>query len=254
MSVRNLQMDPQSGEHTLRSADYRDRLVDWESRAASGGDFLERLLHRQDVRSVADVACGTGVTALGLARSGLTVTAADGSPHMVAKTREAADEQGVALADARVADWMRLDRDLGANRFDAVVCLGDAFSHLFESEARRDAVEAFYRTVRPGGLLILDHRNYDALLESGTGSRPYQSGQDVEAWPTALNRYLTRFEYRFRDGARFQRSMYPLRQDYVSHLLEDAGFVDVERFGDFQRPYNRLAARLIQQVGRKPRG
>lgn len=42
--------------------------------------------------------------------------------------------------------------------------------------------------------------------------------------------------------------MYPLRQDYLTHLLEDAGFINVERFGDLQRPYDRREVDFVQQV------
>jgi glycine/sarcosine N-methyltransferase len=254
MTIRNQNTGNQYGQYTPDFVDYWDDLVGWEQRAASEGGFYESLLKNNAAEEVADVACGTGFNAIHLAKAGLNVTATDGSENMLAKTRENADQAGVTFAHTQVADWVKLDKELGTERFDALVCLGNSFTHLFEHEARRDAMEAFYKALKPGGTVVIDHRNYDSILDHGYTSshQHYYTGKGVDAYPAELNRYLARFEYVFPDGAHFQLNMYPLRQDYVSHLLEDAGFIDVTRYGDFAKPFDRESVDFIQQVARKP--
>ena len=161
------------------------------------------------VESVVDVACGTGFHSVVLAREGFQVTAADGSANMIARTEENAREHGVALAGSQVADWLELDKTFGADRFDALICLGNAFTHLFEHEARRTALEAMYKVVKPGGLVIIDHRNYDAMLDQGYSSKHkfYYTGHGVDARPVRLDRTMAKFEYKFPDGARFYLTM-----------------------------------------------
>jgi len=104
MTIRNLDTGNQYGQYTPDFVDYWDELVGWESRAASEGGFYERLLKGSGVREVADVACGTGFNAINLAKSGLVVTATDGSENMIAKTRENAKQLRVTFADTRVTD------------------------------------------------------------------------------------------------------------------------------------------------------
>ena len=55
--------------------------------------------------------------------------------------------------------------------FDAVICLGNSFAHLQDVDGRtanqRRAVSNFLQLVRPGGILVIDHRNYDEIIKSG---------------------------------------------------------------------------------------
>ncbi len=255
MTIQNRDAGHQHEQYTPDFVDYWDDLVGWEGRTASEGGFYEKLLKEAGAREVADVACGTGFNAINLARSGLVVTATDGSDNMIGKTRENAQQMGVRFAHTQVADWLNLPAELGEERFDALVCLGNSFTHIFDHEERRDILEAFFKVLRPGGIVIIDHRNYDSMLDHGYSSshQHYYTGKGVDAYPATLHRQLARFEYKFPDGAHFQLNMYPLRQDYVSHLLEDAGFRQVTRYGDFERPYDREAVDFVQQVAVKPK-
>ena len=55
--------------------------------------------------------------------------------------------------------------------FDAVICLGNSFAHLpdFQGDLSNQklAIENFKDMLKPGGVLFLDHRNYDAILDTG---------------------------------------------------------------------------------------
>ena len=55
--------------------------------------------------------------------------------------------------------------------FDALVCMGNSFAHLPDSHGdQRDhvlAIDNFYKMIKPGGILIIDHRNYDYILDNG---------------------------------------------------------------------------------------
>jgi len=241
-------------QYTPDFVDYWDDLIGWEGRTESEGNFYTRMLKASGVETVADVACGTGFHSINLTKEGFQVTASDGSANMIGKTKENAEAHGVELHDVVHANWLELHKKLGENSFDAVLCLGNSFTHLFEHEARRDALEAMYKVVKPGGMVIIDHRNYDSMLDHGysTKHKYYYTGKGIDARPIELNRYVALFEYTFPDGSKFHLKMYPLRADYVSHLLEDAGFINVDRYGDFQRPYDRNDVDFIQQVAYKP--
>ena len=75
-------------------------------------------------------------------------------------------------------NWLHLEEDLlkedqvpPDGGFDAILCMGNSFAHLpdFHGDQRdhRTAIDNFYRLVKPGGILMIDHRNYDYILDHG---------------------------------------------------------------------------------------
>ncbi|MCP6565065.1 class I SAM-dependent methyltransferase, partial [Klebsiella pneumoniae] len=69
---------------------------------------------------------------------------------------------------------MTLDKDVpqpAGGGFDAVICLGNSFAHLPDCKGdqseHRLALKNIASMVRPGGLLVIDHRNYDHILSTG---------------------------------------------------------------------------------------
>ncbi len=231
-----------------------DELIGWEGRAAGEAGFFQRLLNAYGVEALIDVAAGTGFHSIVLAEEGFRVTACDGASTMVAQTKRNAAARGTQLEAAQTVDWLDLEAVFGQARFDALICLGNAFTHMFDHEARRDALAAMYAVLKPGGLVVLDHRNYDSILDNGFSTKHayYYTGKGVDAAPVIVDRRLCKFEYRFPSGETHTLQLYPLRQNYVSFLLEDAGFVDITRYGDFQRPYKSDDVDFVQQVGFKP--
>lgn len=252
------QLMPNDGyqeEYSKDFVSYWDHLIDWDGRAKGEEGFFGRILAAHNVKSVADVACGTGFHSVMLAREGFEVTATDGSENMVRRTQHNAERYGAKLKDVQTVDWLNLPNVFGHDRFDALVCLGNAFTHLFEHEARRDVLRAMYDVVKPGGLVIIDHRNYDSMLDNGfsTKHQYYYTGHGVNAEPIVINRTLTHFEYTFPDGAKFHLKLYPLKQGYMRFLLQDSGFVEIMPYGDFERPFEDDVD-FIQQIAFKPRG
>ena len=71
-------------------------------------------------------------------------------------------------------NWMAIqesDIPIPEGGFDAVICLGNSFAHLPEfsgdQENHKIAVKNFHDVLKPGGLFFIDHRNYDAILDTG---------------------------------------------------------------------------------------
>src|SRR6056297_114126 len=142
-----------------------DELIDWESRAQNEGDFYIRELKKRGAKRVLDVATGTGFHSVRLLKAGFEVVSADGNPEMLTQAFSNARDHGVMLRTVQ-ADWRILNRDIHSE-FDAVICLGNSFTHLFEERDRRKALAEFYATLRHDGILILDQRNYDSMLDHG---------------------------------------------------------------------------------------
>ena len=229
--------DKYKQEYIETFVDKWDELIDWRGRSAAEGGFFIEKLRELGVKKVLDVATGTGFHSVQLLRAGFSVTSADGSPEMLAKAFQNARRHGYILRTIQ-ADWRWLNRDVH-DLYDAVICLGNSFTHLHSENDRRKALAEYYATLHHDGVLVLDQRNYDALLDGQEKPtrKYYYCGDDVVAEPEHVDDSLARFRYSFNDGSIFHLNMFPLRKAYVQQLMRQVGFQRVETFGDFQETY-----------------
>jgi SAM-dependent methyltransferase len=216
-----------------------DELIDWRARSQSEGSFFVDKLKARGVREVLDVATGTGYHSVRLVEAGFEVVSADGSPEMLAKAFENGREFGGHVLRVVEADWRWLNRDVHGT-YDAIVCLGNSFTHLFSERDRRKALAEFYAMLKHDGVLIIDQRNYDSILDDGFSSKHsyYYCGEDVVAEPEYVDDGLARFRYTFPDDSIYHLNMFPLRKNYVRRLLREVGFQRIETYGDFQDTYS----------------
>lgn len=125
--------------------------------------FLAREAHRLAPGStILAIADGEGRNSVFLAEQGHRVVATDVSKQAIAKARRLAKERRVdvehRLADLAGWDWPE-------EEFDAVVGI---FIQFAGPELRTEMFDAFHRTLKPGGLLLLEGYR-DKQLEFGTG-------------------------------------------------------------------------------------
>lgn len=210
-----------------------DELIDWNARAESEGDFFVDLLRGRSKQKVLDVATGTGFHSVQLIKAGFDVTSVDGNPDMLVRAFENGKQHGVIMRTV-LADWRSLTRDIHG-KYDAIICLGNSFTHLFHERDRRRALVEFYAALNHNGVLILDQRNYDRILDVGFSSKHayYYCGDNVKAEPEYVDDGLARFKYEFPDGSVFHLNMFPLRKDYTRKLIGEAGFQKIKSYGDF---------------------
>ena len=214
-----------------------DQLIDWEARAESENNFFINELRKFNKHKILDAATGTGFHSVKLLNAGFNVTSVDGSPVMLAKAFENARKHKHILKTVH-ADWRWLNKDV-SGRYDAVICLGNSFTHLFDENDRRKTLAEFYSALRHDGVLILDQRNYDSILDEGFSSKHtyYYAGENVKAEPEHMDEGLARFRYEFPDKSVFHLNMFPLRKNYVRDLLRQVGFQKITTYGDFQETY-----------------
>ncbi len=225
-------------EYVEKFVERWDELIDWEAREDSEGKFFIDVLRKLGKNNILDAATGTGFHSVQLLKAGFNVTSADGNAQMLVKAFENAKNRGYVMQTVH-ADWRWLNRDVQDKLFDAVIILGNSFTHLFEEHDRRRALAEFYAVLKHDGMLIIDQRNYDGILDDGFKSKHkyYYCGDKVSPKPIHVDEVLARFEYAFEDGSKHHLNMFPLRKDYLRGLIKDAGFQKIETFGDFQETY-----------------
>ncbi|KAK3923801.1 Glycine N-methyltransferase [Frankliniella fusca] len=152
---------------------------DKKSRTRHYKDFLVGLLRRRGCRRVLDVAAGTGIDSVMLLEEGFEVVSVDASDKMLKhafKTRwERRRDPAFDNWVIEEANWLTLTEDIRehiGDGFDAVICLGNSFAHMMDTTGdqsdQKKALSNFEQCVRPGGLLLIDHRNFDFILDNGS--------------------------------------------------------------------------------------
>ncbi|MBN1177830.1 MAG: class I SAM-dependent methyltransferase [Anaerolineae bacterium] len=225
------------------SADY-DRFVNWAGRLAAEMPFIERQLAAVGARCVLDAACGTGMHALALARRGYQVSGADLSAGMVERARANAAAAGVA-ARFEVAGFGELAQRVGTG-FDALLCLGNSLPHALTPAELAAALSDFVACLRPGGLLLIQNRNFDAVLARRERWMEPQSHAEPDAeWlffrfydfmPDGTLAFNVVTLRRVGGGAWVQQvattHLWPQRRAELEQALGAAGFGQVTCWGD----------------------
>ncbi|XP_050299862.1 glycine N-methyltransferase [Anthonomus grandis grandis] len=151
---------------------------DKNSRTQNYKNFLIGLLRERGCKRIMDVACGTGIDSVMLVEEGFEVVSVDASDKMLKYALKARWNRRKDPAFDRwvieEANWLTLYddiEDLVGEGFDAVICLGNSFAHLLDDfgdqREQKQALRNFEKCVKPGGILLIDHRNYDNIIDSG---------------------------------------------------------------------------------------
>lgn len=211
--------------------------VDYARRA----DFIEKLMRRSriPVRTVLDLACGTGSMTYLLSRRGYELIGADGSEDMLAAAREkCADLPGEPPIFLH-QDMPKLDL---YGTVEAAVCCLDSLNYL---TSPKDVQRTFFRLrlfVEPGGILIFDV-NTPHKLRSLDGQVFLDEREDVYCvWRTEFEKRSRICSY-FMDiftrqpGGSWRRSFEEHRQrayevEELKSWLMEAGFVNIRTYGD----------------------
>jgi len=153
-----------------------------KGRTTNYKNFLVNLLKEKNAETVLDAACGTGVDSIMLVEEmgsnpAFNLTSCDFSDKMLKdalKTRwERRREKAFFDWTIEEGNWMTLNKDIQTPGpgFDAIICMGNSFPNLMDDDGdfrnQKIAIKNFYDLLKPGGVLIIDHRNYDYILKHG---------------------------------------------------------------------------------------
>jgi SAM-dependent methyltransferase len=225
------------------SEDY-DRFVNWEDRLAHELPFLVERLQSVGARRILDAACGTGRHAVALAQRGFELVGADVSLPMIERARDNVADAGVEIPfyQAGFGQLAALDLD----PFDAVLCLGNSLPHVLTVPDLQRTLSDFAAVLRRGGLLLIQNRNFDAVLAGRDrwmgpeGVR--EAGREwlfVRFYDFNLDGTITFNMLRLRrqgdadwDQQPESTLLYPWSEPELAVLLQRAGFANLRLSGD----------------------
>ena len=228
-----------------------DDFISWERRKQGEDMFFIHILKKYNVKTVLDIACGTGYDSISLIKEGFKIKSCDGSQEMIDKAKLNAKKENINL-DIKQCDWRNLVENY-SEKFDAVVCLGNSFTHLFSEKDRESVMNQIYFLLNPNGILIIDQRNYDYILERGYKSKHkyVYCGETINVNIIDKNESLVRFKYVKNGNGFFTLDMYPIKIEEMKNLLGKVGFRKIQTYGDFEGNFDLENTDFIQHIAIK---
>lgn len=136
------------------------KLIAWPARIEREAPFLKRLFGEAgEGRSLADLGCGTGEHAAYLASLGFRVTGIDRSAANILSAKET--HAGVNFVEGDIAECDRLL----PGPIDGALSVGNTLPHLETEEKLEALFSAVSRSLRPGGVFLIQILNYTKIFE-----------------------------------------------------------------------------------------
>lgn len=128
------------------------------------------------IRTVLDVACGSGLLARRLAKAGYEVVGIDLEADMISQAREQAEAEQVQVefiqGDMRKLLDLLKEPNGTISQFDAVTCVGNSLAHVLTQDEMQSVLQQLYAVSRPGGIAIIQIVNFDRILALGPTDLP----------------------------------------------------------------------------------
>lgn len=203
--------------------------------------FYRQILEREQlqVRTAADLACGTGSVALLLAQMGLRVIGVDMSEEMLCVAQQKTqDMENPPMFVCQKLEQLQLPHGV-----DLAVCALDSMNYITDPACCQEAIRRIYRILNPGGCFIFDINTPEKLramddqvfLDEDDDVYCVWRG-DFDAETNILSYAMDLFQ---RKANVWHRSFeehreYAYTAEELTKWLKQAGFTNIEVFADQQ--------------------
>ncbi len=232
-----------SEENSRIRAEMWSDFVGWDNRRRGKNGFLINRLKEHNCRKILDIALGDAIDTIFLIEHGFDVSSNEADSAFRQKAVTNANKAGLSIKPTSV-DWKELSTVYPENSFDAVICMGNSLTCLFERDNQLKALEQTRSVLKPEGLLIIDERNYQRILDNreaalagtlhSTGKYLYTGTDKVRARFLEVSDDVVLVEYN--QIATHKKSYYkifPFKRGELQALLQQAGFSDIQKFSDY---------------------
>jgi len=237
-------------------SDSYDQMISWPTRIGTEGMFFKKLATDYKIKSSLDVACSTGFHVIMFRRLGLDAVGVDASPRMIQRAKANAVTCGVTV-EYILGDFTQLSKRFSEG-FDIITCLGDTISHLKSKLDVKKALLEIYKCLNPGGLFVMQNRNYDHLVKNRirfappTGSRNGTeetlffrlldfNSKSIDFSIVTFHRHENRWDSIVRTT-----EIFPYFKTELEGLLKAAGFKKMDFYRNFNfEDYDKNGTELI---------
>jgi 2-polyprenyl-3-methyl-5-hydroxy-6-metoxy-1,4-benzoquinol methylase len=202
-------------------------------------NFLRNILPYNGAK-VLDVGCALGELSLALTHFGFPTWAFDFDEQMIAMAQNAKQEDTMFPVFEQM-DMRLVDQHYPGEFFDTVICFGNTLVHLLTDEDVRKFLTAVHKILSSEGKLTIQILNYQHILDHGVTSLPLIDNEHVRfersyvfSEVSPLIDFNTRLTIKS-TGEEIVNSvkLYAIRKNKLQELLTEAGFSELEFFGNF---------------------
>lgn len=205
-------------------------------------EFFLSLLKKIDVKTIADLGCGTGRLTTHFAAAGYDITAIDPNEEAIEYAKSKENPGGIT--------WMIGDcTNLQTNASDAVIMTANVAQVFLTEDSWRNVVSDAYRALKPGGHFIFDTRNplakvWEQWEEDDTPdiAMDLLSGDPLEVWTEydgfiedVFTFYETVKNARTNEVIVHEKMQLKFRtQEEIHKSLKQTGFSQIKTYGDWK--------------------
>lgn len=198
--------------------------------------------------SVLDLCCGPGRHSIPLAERGMEVTGVDASSFLLTKAKERAEAKQVRV------EWVREDmrRFARPHNYDLVLNLFSSFGYFDDRDDDLKVLTNIYQSLKQGGSLLLDLMGKEWLArniqpcradQAPDGSIRLDRPEVFDDWTRVKSTWTL---IKGETARTFQICLSLYSGQELRTSLEEAGFAEVQLFGDLEGgQYGLRAKRLI---------
>jgi SAM-dependent methyltransferase len=223
----------------------------WEN-APVQVDQLVSLLQLAPGSKVLDCPCGPGRHTLELARRGFDVTGVDRTATYLEEARRRAEGEKLA-PELLQADMRQFSRP---ESFDVALSLFTSFGYFDDPAENELVLRNYHRSLKSGGVLLMEMSGKEVIARiyqrhdwhENEGTLFLEERNVASDWRRMESRWILIKDGRVKE-ARFSHWLYSAGE--LGKMLSDAGFGQVEFYGDLEgAAYDHEAKRLVA-VARK---
>lgn len=233
--------------------------INWEERRKREKGWLIYHLKKYNCQKILDSCVGDGCDAIFLLKQGFDVTGNDIDEVFIQKTIENIKKENIQLKIYNL-DWRELTKEIPKQSFDAVLCTGNSLGCLFGRKNQIKALKQFYIILKKGGILIVDERNYQYILDNREKilkEKPHITGC-VYYGKRILGRIVEikddGIKYELYDKEKDRKTafaiMQPLKRGELKKNLKKVGFQKIEQYSDY-RPGEEPKANFYMYICQK---
>lgn len=206
---------------------------------------IVRLCRINRHRRVVELCCGYGRLLIPLvAKTGVSAMGIDKSLTLLAVARASAREQSVAIKwkDADLINYR------GKHSFDVAYVAGTSFGYYDELGRNQRVLNAARSSLKKGGTFLLGQWNRPSGFHGKKEDGEFVYERNASFNPVS-NVYAGSYSYRDKITKRtftYKYSVILYRRSQLANMLTEAGFGQIQCFGDFDgRPFEEKGKRLV---------
>lgn len=239
---------------------YFDKPEIWEevsrNRFEEESKFLVEIFRRYGkVKNILDVGCGTGSHLNKLSKHGFVCEGIDLNKNMIGFAKKQYPHIKFEVGDMKKLKY--------SNKFDAIICLCTTFCYNTSNEDVVEALNSFYKSLRKGGLLVLETFNSISFIEKIKFEKKIEKIdygkfgiRSIEENSINPNKQLLIEKRTFisSNGKRLKTDLTKYRMFFPQEMrffLESAGFKLLGFYGGYQTKHKNLDGFRLITVSKK---